>query len=51
MKALQVIRGGIVLELQAESGGGYTISVPSLLVAYPMTFALSSASLTGESPG
>ena len=30
MKTFQVIRGGIVFELQPESEGGYTITVPSL---------------------
>lgn len=30
MKTFQVIRGGIVFELQSEPEGGYTISIPSL---------------------
>jgi len=30
VKTFQVIRGGIVFELQPEPEGGYTISVPSL---------------------
>ncbi|TET38606.1 MAG: type II toxin-antitoxin system HicB family antitoxin [Dehalococcoidia bacterium] len=30
MKTFQVIRGGIVFELQSEPEGGYTITVPSL---------------------
>jgi len=30
MKTFQVIRSGIVFELQPEPEGGYTISVPSL---------------------
>ena len=30
MKTFQVIRGGIVFELQPEPEGGYTITVPSL---------------------
>jgi antitoxin HicB len=29
-EVFQVIRGGIVFELQSEPEGGYTISVPSL---------------------
>jgi predicted RNase H-like HicB family nuclease len=40
MKTFQVIRGGIVLELQPEPEGGYTISVPALpgCVSYGRTF-------------
>ncbi len=36
----QVIRGGIVFELQPEPEGGYTISVPSLpgCISYGSTF-------------
>ena len=36
----QVIRGGVVFELQTEPEGGYTISVPSLpgCVSYGSTF-------------
>ena len=36
----QVIRGGIVFELQSEPEGGYTISVPSLpgCISYGRTF-------------
>lgn len=36
----QVIRGGVVFELQPEPEGGYTISVPSLpgCVSYGHTF-------------
>lgn len=30
MKTFQVIRSGILFELQSESEGGYTITVPSL---------------------
>jgi len=30
MKAFQVIRSGIVFELQPEPEGGYTVTVPSL---------------------
>lgn len=30
LRNYQVIRNGIVFELQAEADGGYTISVPSL---------------------
>ena len=41
MKTFQVIRGGIVFELQPESEeGGYTITVPSLpgCISYGDTF-------------
>ena len=40
MKTFQVIRGGIVFELQPESEGGYTITVPSLpgCISYGKTF-------------
>ncbi|MDP2919672.1 MAG: type II toxin-antitoxin system HicB family antitoxin [Dehalococcoidia bacterium] len=39
-KVFQVIRDGIVFELQAEPEGGYTISVPSLpgCISYGKTF-------------
>jgi predicted RNase H-like HicB family nuclease len=39
-KVFQVIRGGIVFELQSEPEGGYTISVPSLpgCISYGSTF-------------
>ena len=40
MKCFQVIRGGIVFELQPEPEGGYTITVPSLpgCISYGETF-------------
>lgn len=40
MKPFQVIRGGIVFELQPEPEGGYTITVPSLpgCISYGETF-------------
>jgi len=40
MKTFQVIRGGIVFELQSEPEGGYTITVPSLpgCISYGETF-------------
>ncbi len=40
MKTFQVIRGGIVFELQSEGEGGYTITVPSLpgCISYGETF-------------
>ena len=40
VKTFQVIRGGIVFELQPEPEGGYTISVPSLpgCISYRKTF-------------
>jgi len=40
MKTFQVIRGGIVFELQSEQEGGYTITVPSLpgCISYGETF-------------
>ena len=40
MKTFQVIRGGIVFELQTEPEGGYTIAVPSLpgCISYGETF-------------
>ncbi len=40
MKTFQVIRGGIVFELQPEVEGGYTVSVPSLpgCISYGETF-------------
>lgn len=39
-KVFQVIRGGVVFELQTETEGGYTISVPSLpgCISYGKTF-------------
>ena len=39
-KVFQVIRGGVVFELQPEPEGGYTISVPSLpgCISYGSTF-------------
>ena len=39
-KVFQVIRSGIVFELQPEPEGGYTISVPSLpgCISYGKTF-------------
>jgi len=40
VKTFQVIRGGIVFELQSEDEGGYTITVPSLpgCISYGETF-------------
>ncbi|HCP60775.1 MAG TPA: hypothetical protein DIT43_04425 [Dehalococcoidia bacterium] len=40
MKTFQVIRGGVVFELQPELEGGYTITVPSLpgCISYGETF-------------
>jgi antitoxin HicB len=40
LKVFQVIRDGIVFELQSEPEGGYTISVPSLpgCISYGSTF-------------
>lgn len=40
MKTFQVIRGGIVFELQPEPEGGHTITVPSLpgCISYGKTF-------------
>lgn len=40
MKTFQVIRSGIIFELQPEPEGGYTISVPSLpgCISYGETF-------------
>ena len=40
MKTFQVIRGGVVFQLQAEPEGGYTITVPSLpgCISYGETF-------------
>jgi antitoxin HicB len=40
LKVFQVIRDGIVFELQAEPEGGYTITVPSLpgCISYGSTF-------------
>ena len=40
MKTFQVIRNGIVLELQPEPEGGYTVTVPSLpgCISYGETF-------------
>lgn len=40
MKTFQVIRSGVVFELQSEPEGGYTISVPSLpgCISYGETF-------------
>jgi len=40
MKTFQVIRSGIVFELQSEPEGGYTITVPSLpgCISYGETF-------------
>jgi len=39
-EVFQVIRGGVVFELQLEPEGGYTISVPSLpgCISYGTTF-------------
>ncbi len=39
-KVFQVIRNGIVFELQSEHEGGYTITVPSLpgCISYGTTF-------------
>ena len=39
-RVFQVIRGGVVFELQSEPEGGYTISVPSLpgCISYGKTF-------------
>lgn len=39
-RVFQVIRGGVVFELQIEPEGGYTISVPSLpgCISYGETF-------------
>jgi len=34
MKEFQVIRSGIVFELQPEPEGGYTIAIPSLKGMY-----------------
>jgi len=40
MKTFQVIRGGVVFQLEAEPEGGYTITVPSLpgCIPYGETF-------------
>lgn len=40
MKTFQVIRSGIIFELQPEPEGGYTITVPSLpgCISYGETF-------------
>jgi predicted RNase H-like HicB family nuclease len=40
LKVFQVIRNGVVYELQPEPEGGYTISVPSLpgCLSYGQTF-------------
>ena len=40
MKTFQVIRSGIVFELQSEAEGGYTITIPSLpgCISYGETF-------------
>ena len=40
MKIFQVIRSGIVFELQSEPEGGYTITIPSLpgCISYGETF-------------
>jgi antitoxin HicB len=40
VKTFQVIRSGIVFELQSEPEGGYTITVPSLpgCISYGETF-------------
>lgn len=40
MKNFQVIRSGIVFELQPEPEGGYTITIPSLpgCISYGKTF-------------
>jgi len=40
MKTFQVIRSGIVFELQPELEGGYTVTVPSLAgcISYGETF-------------
>lgn len=39
-RVFQVIRGGVVFELQSEPEGGYTITVPSLpgCISYGKTF-------------
>lgn len=39
-KVFQVIRGGVVFELQSEPEGGYTITVPSLpgCISFGKTF-------------
>ncbi len=39
-KVFQVIRSGVIFELQSEPEGGYTISVPSLpgCISYGKTF-------------
>ena len=39
-RVFQLIRGGVVFELQSEPEGGYTISVPSLpgCISYGKTF-------------
>jgi antitoxin HicB len=39
-RIFQLIRGGVVFELQAEPEGGYTISVPALpgCISYGSTF-------------
>lgn len=39
-KVFQVIRGGVVFELQSEPEGGYTVYVPSLpgCISYGSTF-------------
>jgi len=40
MRTFQVIRSGIVFELQPEAEGGYTVTVPSLpsCISYGETF-------------
>jgi antitoxin HicB len=40
LKVFQVIRGGVVFELQSEPEGGYTITVPALpgCISYGKTF-------------
>lgn len=40
LRVFQVIRGGVVFELQSEPEGGYTVSVPSLpgCISYGSTF-------------
>ena len=40
MRTFQVIRGGIVFQLQPEPEGGYTVTVPSLpgCISYGETF-------------
>ena len=41
-RVFQVIKGGVVLEFQAEPEGGYTVTVPSLpgCISYGQTFEI-----------